>query len=138
MISKILGSAFVAACLTMSGTVFAQNYDNHNNGRYNTPSRHSAQNNGHGRNAHPAPPPRRISSARGYDNHWTRGAGPEHRFYKGGWLPAQYRGRRYVVNDWRTYRLSPPPRGYYWVQTGSDFVLAAIATGLIAQIILNN
>ena len=32
--------------------------------------------------------------------------------------------------------LSAPPRGYNWVQTGGDYVLVAIATGIIAQILL--
>mgnify|MGYP003520550862 CR=1 FL=1 len=31
-----------------------------------------------------------------------------------------------------------PPRGYHWVQTGGDYVLVAIATGIILQLILNN
>jgi Ni/Co efflux regulator RcnB len=35
-------------------------------------------------------------------------------------------------------RLSAPPRGYHWVQTGSDYVLAGIATGVILQVILDN
>jgi Ni/Co efflux regulator RcnB len=43
----------------------------------------------------------------------------------------------YVVNDWRGNHLNAPPRGYQWVGVGGDFVLAAIATGLIAQIISN-
>ncbi|MES1163856.1 MAG: RcnB family protein, partial [Rhizobacter sp.] len=28
-------------------------------------------------------------------------------------------------------------RGYHWVQTGGDYVLVAIATGIIASILLN-
>lgn len=56
---------------------------------------------------------------------------------RGGRVPTEYRGRNYVVNDWRGNRLSAPPRGYQWVGVGGDFVLAAIATGLIAQIISN-
>jgi Ni/Co efflux regulator RcnB len=35
-------------------------------------------------------------------------------------------------------RLSAPPRGYHRVQTGSDYVLAGIATGVILQVILDN
>ena len=65
------------------------------------------------------------------------GAGPDHRFYRGDRLPAEYRNRQYVVDDWRGHRLSAPPRGYQWVQVGGDYVLAAIATGLIANLILN-
>ena len=66
------------------------------------------------------------------------GAGPDHRFYRGGRLPDDYRGRQYVVDDWRGHHLNPPPRGYHWVQTGGDYVLAAIATGVIASVILNS
>jgi Ni/Co efflux regulator RcnB len=69
---------------------------------------------------------------------YNRGAGPRHDLQRGGRLPSQYRNRQYVVNDWRGHRLSAPPRGYQWVQTGSDYVLVAAATGLIAQILLNN
>jgi Ni/Co efflux regulator RcnB len=67
-----------------------------------------------------------------------RGAGPNHSFYRGGRLPSEYRNRQYVVDDWRGHRLSAPPRGYHWVQTGGDYVLVAIATGVILQLLLNN
>lgn len=67
-----------------------------------------------------------------------RGAGPSHNFRRGGYLPPQYRSRQYVVEDWRGHHLNAPPRGYHWVQTGGDYVLAAIATGVILQILLNN
>jgi Ni/Co efflux regulator RcnB len=43
-----------------------------------------------------------------------------------------------VVEDWRGHRLSAPPRGYHWVQTGADYVLVAIATGVILQLLLSN
>lgn len=67
-----------------------------------------------------------------------RGAGPDHNFRRGDRLPPQYRGRSYVVDDWRGHHLSAPPRGYHWVQTGGDYVLVAIATGIILQLLLNN
>ena len=76
---------------------------------------------------------RRGYQARGGE----RGAGPDHDFYRGGRLPMQYRNRGYVVDDWRGHRLSAPPRGYHWVQTGGAYVLVAIATGIIVQILLN-
>jgi Ni/Co efflux regulator RcnB len=72
-----------------------------------------------------------------YRGHDGRGAGPEHSWYRGGRLPSEYRGRQYVVDDWRGHHLSAPPRGYHWVQAGGDYVLAAIATGVIASILLN-
>ena len=66
------------------------------------------------------------------------GAGPQHNWVRGSRIPPQYRTRHYVVNDWRGHRLAPPPRGYHWVQNGGDYLLVAIATGVIAQLILSN
>ena len=62
--------------------------------------------------------------------------GPE--FRRGGYIPRDFRNRQYVVNDYRAYHLSPPPRGQQWVQVGGDYVLIAVATGLIANIILHH
>lgn len=76
-------------------------------------------------------PPPRVGYGDG------RGAGPDHNFYRGGRLPPQWRSRQYVVDDWRGHHLSAPPRGYHWVQTGGDYVLVAVATGIIASILLN-
>ena len=71
---------------------------------------------------------------RGYDNHRydnRRGAS----WQRGQHLPQQFRGRDRYVSDWGRYRLSAPPRGYgYYRQDNGDFVLAAIATGLIASL----
>jgi Ni/Co efflux regulator RcnB len=88
------------------------------------------------RNGHPGQHDNR-NHAMQRDHHGERGAGPNHNYYKGQALPAQYRHRNYVVDDWRSHRLSAPPRGYHWVQTGSDYVLVAIATGIIFQLFLN-
>ena len=60
---------------------------------------------------------------------------PRTEWRRGGRVPTEYRGRNYVVNDWRGHHLNAPPRGYQWVGVGGDYVLAALATGLIAQII---
>lgn len=68
----------------------------------------------------------------------ARGAGPDHQFHKGQRLPAEWRHRQHVVSDWRTHQLTPPPRGQQWVQVGADFVLVAIATGVITSLILNH
>lgn len=73
------------------------------------------------------------------DGDWRgRGAGPDHAFYRGGRLPYEYRNRQYVVDDWREHRLSAPPPGYEWVQTGGDYVLVAISSGIIVQLLLGN
>jgi Ni/Co efflux regulator RcnB len=109
-------AAVAAASLACGSVAFAQDHDD--------PHRDSRpeMNRDHG---HPQAP----------DGH---GAGPAHSFYRGDHLPPQYRDHRYVVNDWRGHHLSAPPRGYHWVQTGDDFVLAAIATGVIASVFLAN
>jgi len=67
---------------------------------------------GHGYDHRP-PPPR-------YYGHWERG----HRYY----------GRNVVVYDYGSYRLRPPPRGYHWVRENNDFLLVALATGVILDI----
>ena len=67
-----------------------------------------------------------------------RGAGPRHDYRKGDRLRAEDHRNEYVVNDWRERRLHEPPHGYHWVRSGDDFVLAAIATGVIADIALNH
>lgn len=66
-----------------------------------------------------------------------RGAGPAHDYYRGDRLPNDYRTRQYVVDDWRGHGLHSPPRGYHWVQTGGDYVLVAITTGIILELLLN-
>ncbi len=86
------------------------------------------------------PPDRREDQGRANPNERReeRGAGPNHEFHKGQRLPPEYRHRSYVVDDWRGHKLSAPPRGYHWVQIGGDYVLIAIATGIILQILLGN
>ncbi|MDP1873992.1 RcnB family protein [Phenylobacterium sp.] len=82
-----------------------------------------------------------------YQNRWSYGPPPavyySHPQYRPGYvswrrgavLPPHYRG--YVVNDYHRYRLRPPPRGYAWHQVGNDYLLAAVATGIIFEIISN-
>jgi len=50
-------------------------------------------------------------------------------------MPAQYRDSRYVVRDYGRYGLRAPPRGYEYVRSGNDVVLAVVATGLITAVI---
>jgi Ni/Co efflux regulator RcnB len=59
------------------------------------------------------------------------------RFQRGTYLPHQYRQHTYYVNDWHAYPgLYAPPYGHQWVQVGSDFLLVALATGLIANLLI--
>ena len=66
---------------------------------------------------------RRYGYRHGAHGHWERG----HRYY----------GPNYVVSDYGYYRLRPPPRGYHWVRANNDYLLVAIATGVILDIALH-
>lgn len=54
---------------------------------------------------------------------------------RGAYVPRAYRG--YYVQNPYYYGLSTPPRGHRWVYADGNFVLMAVATGLIANVILN-
>ncbi len=54
---------------------------------------------------------------------------------RGAYLPSYYRSNDYRINDYGRYRLRAPPRGYYWYRSGNDYLLAAIASGLIFEVI---
>ncbi len=57
---------------------------------------------------------------------------------RGQYLPRYYRDR-YVVVDYRHHHLRPPPRGYHYVRDDrGDIILVAIATGLIASVLLSH
>lgn len=38
--------------------------------------------------------------------------------------------------DWHSHHLRQPPRGYEWREVDGNYVLAAIATGVIASVIV--
>ena len=40
--------------------------------------------------------------------------------------------------DYRAHHLRQPPRGYEWREVDGNYVLAAVATGIIASVILNS
>jgi Ni/Co efflux regulator RcnB len=128
-------------CLALAGTMSlgslsalaqGRDDDHHDHGRANP---HAMGNSGHDEDRdHDR---RDMGRDHGRPDTYYYGArGPE--WHKGGRVPAQYRERQYVVDDWRAHHLSAPPRGYHWVQVGNDYVLAAIATGIIASLILNS
>jgi Ni/Co efflux regulator RcnB len=43
-----------------------------------------------------------------------------------------------VVHDHRAWHLHAPPRGYHWVRVNHDVVLAAIATGVVLEVLYNH
>ncbi len=63
----------------------------------------------------------------GYVRHdeWRRGARMNHNDWN--------RGAKF---DYRAYHLSAPPGGYEWRNVDGNYVMAAVATGVIASIIV--
>lgn len=57
---------------------------------------------------------------------------------RGATLPPYYRSNSYRVYDYGRYGLRPPPRGYYWYNDNGNYLLAAVATGLILDVIINH
>lgn len=65
------------------------------------------------------------------DHHDNHGRG---HWKKGEHLPKDHRGA--YVSDYRHYGLKAPPRGHEWRRVDDQYVLVAIATGVIASVIL--
>jgi Ni/Co efflux regulator RcnB len=75
---------------------------------------------------HPPPPMHQEPQHEAY--------GPPH----GGWHEGDhYNGGRETV-DWHQHHLHQPPQGYEWVQSGNQFVMIAVTTGIIAGIIASS
>ena len=99
----------------------------HDDRRYDSrPDRYSYDHNRYYNNHH-----ERYRVARYYG---PRGYRP-YAWHSGARLPRAYYAPRYVVHDYGAYRLRTPPRGYHWVRVDHDVVLAAIATGVVLQVV---
>ncbi|ADP11877.1 Uncharacterized protein yohN precursor [Erwinia sp. Ejp617] len=59
-------------------------------------------------------------------------------FRRGHPAPQRYRGDDYRVDDWRDRGLEEPPRGAHWAYIDGNYVLIAVATGLVTAIIVGN
>ncbi len=62
----------------------------------------------------------------------------EHREWKKGYHLRHEDWDRGERVDYRHYHLRRPPRGYEWREVDGNYVLAAIATGVIASVIVAN
>jgi len=128
-------TALVAVSLLFGGTASAQESSRHNDNRerqgQQRPAREAPQRQP---TARPAP---RTSHMQARGPATFAAPDPERRFNRGERLPPEYHHRQYVVDDWRGHHLQAPPRGYHWVQRGGDYLLVAIATGVILQVLLN-
>lgn len=74
----------------------------------------------------------REESRRRYEDRRPRAFAPSEA-RRGGYLPDRFRGG--VVEDYRRYRLRPPPHGYAWVRVGAGFALVSEASGQVFDII---
>ncbi len=87
----------------------------------------------HGRHGGPGGLGGRPAEYRGFGP-GLGGGGPRGRGWtRGQYLPPMARGE--VIRDFQRRHLRRPPRGYYWYRAGDDYVLAAIATGVIFEVI---
>jgi Ni/Co efflux regulator RcnB len=64
----------------------------------------------------------------------------QHRdYHRGERIEVVYLEPRYYVEDYHHYHLRQPPRGHRWVRTDDGrFILVAVATGIIADILLHH
>ncbi|KQR18134.1 MULTISPECIES: RcnB family protein [Xanthomonas] len=126
---RLIGSFMVVSLLT-SGAAFAapQQHDDRDRDRIaqqrhddRGPDRHDEhRNDKHDdrRSAH-------------HDDHRNDRHGPP--FRRGERLAPDHRGNR--VADYRKHHLKQPPRGHEWRRVDNQYVLIAIATGLIASVV---
>ncbi|HEY5411362.1 MAG TPA: RcnB family protein [Caulobacteraceae bacterium] len=106
---KALILALTASALVAGGAGSASAYpDQHND--------HSASNQHAG-----------WGQDRGGSHQWRRGE----RMGRNDWSGAQ-------PVDYRSHHLSRPRRGYEWRESNGRYVMAAVATGVIASIVLAN
>ena len=83
-----------------------------------------------------------AAGAASADQHWDNNTGHHHGarghsdWRRGGHVaPTDWSRGRQV--DWRGRHLRAPPRGYEWREVDGNYVLAAVATGVIADLLLN-
>lgn len=71
-----------------------------------------------------------------HDPHDAHGSYVKHKEWKKGYhMSAGDWGRGERV-DWHAHHLRQPPNGYEWRQIDGNFVLGAVATGVVASVII--
>ena len=94
-----------------------------------------------------SPPPRYVTPPH-HDDRWDNGRWhwgsyyrpsgyAPHYWRRGERLPFGYYGASYVIGNYYDCGLRAPPYGYHWVRVDHDVVLAAIATGVVLDVIYN-
>ncbi|QJP08288.1 RcnB family protein [Pseudomonas multiresinivorans] len=60
---------------------------------------------------------------------------PHRDWRRGVIVEPNYRGDRYWVTDWQARHLYAPPHDHRWLYVNGDYILVAIASGLIVNIL---
>jgi len=60
---------------------------------------------------------------------------PHRDWRRGVVVEPNYRGDRYWVTDWHARHLYAPPRDHRWLHVNGDYILVAIASGVIVNIL---
>ena len=140
---KTAAIAVLAGTLALGGAASAQNYHGgHNGGGHHQD--HNGGNRGGDRDDHRG----RQGGSYGHNNYGGNNRGYQQSYRNSGWHDrSDWRPGGYVArNDWdrgyrvdyRSYRgLYAPPYGYEWRRVDNNYVLAQIASGLIASLIIN-
>lgn len=111
---RLLTIGLLIAALSMSGMTQADPWHGH----------------GHGGNKH--------GNAHHHNGHGYQGR-DHHHWHQGGYIGSRYyRDDRYWVRDWHARHLPEPPHGHRWLHIDGDYVLAAVATGVITAIVLGH
>lgn len=130
---KSLPSVLVAfALLAGTGAASADPWHDHDRGHDRNDHHDQDRGRGNDRNGwrdrdHRGDWNHRYYSDRGYygyggPRHWERGY--------------RYDGPMYIVNDYRSYRLAPPPYGYRWVRNDGNYLLVSIGDGVILDMVI--
>lgn len=117
----LLTTSIAALLMASTGAAFAQPDRDHG-----WQQRHGHDRGGHDRD-------RYVRHDNGRHLGWYKQS-----FRRGQRVPVVYMAPRYYVNDYRAYRLAPPPRGYRWVrpyQDSNEYLLVQVATGVIMQVL---
>ena len=130
---KSITTGVLVIALLSSSAAFAK--PDHGNGNGNSHAGGNWQSNGNGNNGN-------HGNGNGNGNNGRHAGWGQDRGNQYKWA----RGQRMGYNDWRNapvvnyrnHHLRQPPRGYQWRQQNDQFILVAVATGLIASIILNS
>lgn len=121
---RLLLAALLAALCLSSSAAFAYDDDHDHDRRGYHHHDHDDDDDGHRHHRH-----------HGKHKGWKK-----HRdYHRGERIEVVYLEPRYYVEDYHHYQLRQPPRGHRWVRTDDGrFILVAVATGIIADILLHH